>query len=98
MKNGFKDKHNGAVFKGEALLRLAKRAAAADCFCSFTTDENQQVDLQYLSISVRRYVLRHSVHTCQYRQTDHATSPNILSVQGEYKLSEDFAKQYFHKY
>jgi hypothetical protein len=41
MKNGLKDKHDGAVFKDEALLRLAKRAAAGDCFCSFSSDENQ---------------------------------------------------------
>ena len=59
MKNAFKDKQDGAAFKGEALLRLAKRAAAGDCFCSSTAEENQQVDRQYLSISVRRYVLRH---------------------------------------
>jgi hypothetical protein len=65
MKNGFKDKHDGAVFKSEALLRSAKLAAARDCFCSFTTNEKQKVDRQYLSISVRRYVLRHSVHTYQ---------------------------------
>jgi hypothetical protein len=40
MKNGFKDKHGGAAFKGEALVRLAKRASAGDCFCFFSTDEN----------------------------------------------------------
>jgi hypothetical protein len=57
------------VFKREALFRLAKHAAAGDCFCSYTADETQQVDRQYLSICVRRYGLRHSVHTCQYRQT-----------------------------
>jgi len=54
MKNGFKDKQNGAVFKGEALFRLVNRTAAADCFCSFNADGNQQVDRQHLSISVRR--------------------------------------------
>jgi hypothetical protein len=69
MKNAFKDKRDGAVFKGEGLFSLAKLAAAGDCFCSYTADDNQQVDRQYLSISVRRYVLRLSVHTCQYRQT-----------------------------
>jgi hypothetical protein len=54
MNNGFKDKHDGAVFKGEVLLRLVNRAAAVDCFCFFNADGNQQVDRQQLSIPVRR--------------------------------------------
>jgi len=65
-----KDKHDGALLKGEALLRLAKRTATGDCFYSFSTDGNQQVDRQHLSTSL--YVanaLRRSVHACQHRQT-----------------------------
>jgi hypothetical protein len=33
-----------------------------------------------------------------YGSIQSGTIPDTLNIQGEYKLSEDFSKQYFHKY